>query len=51
MRQREEDIPNFTKLTKISTKKKRNFNKNNSVFKDWQEDTPEVLNKIIDNDA
>ena len=51
VRQREEDIPNFIKSTKILTKKTRNFNKNMSVFKDWQEDTPEILNKIIENDA
>ena len=29
----------------------RKFNKNVSSFKDWQEDTPDILSQVIDHDS
>jgi hypothetical protein len=50
VRQREEDIPLFTKKLRIKSTQ-RKFNKNSSAFKDWQEDTNEILAQVIDHDS
>ena len=50
IRQREEEIPVYTKKTKMKTTT-RKFNKNVSSFKDWQEDTPDILSQVIDHDS
>lgn len=44
-----EDIMSFTKEMK-SFKQVRKFEKDKSVFKDWEEDTPNSLRRCVDHD-
>eukprot|EP00347_Sterkiella_histriomuscorum_P002614 403367462 len=46
---REEEIPIFIKGSKIKVQQ-RVFKKDNSVFKDWKEDTPQTINQMLDDD-
>lgn len=50
VRQREEDIPLYTKPIKIK-KTTRAFSKFNTVFREWLDDTKDVLDSIIDHDS
>ncbi len=50
VRQREEEIPVFTKKLRMKSTQRR-FDKQMSIFKDWQEDTVDIYHQLIEHDS